>query len=152
MSAPTRAPSRRLLSLDFDGVVHPTDEADVRIATTHFGWLPHLASALASHPDVAVLVHSTWRYTYDPEELRELLGPLGSRVVGSTPKGPRYESILRWLSANTQFSDYRILDDAAREFPHPPPAELILCNPASGVSDAAVLGLLRQWLEAPQHL
>jgi hypothetical protein len=130
-------------------VLHPTDDADVPAGTTHFEWLPYLERVLAPHRDVAVLVHSTWRYTYTDEELRALLGPLGSRLVGSAPRGPRYESIRWWLVANKAFSDYRMLDDDAREFPQPQPAELILCNPVSGVSDAIVLGLLRQWLEAP---
>ncbi len=160
VTAPTRGyASRRLRSappralfLDFDGVLHPTtdgsstDESLVRVA--HFGWLPLLASALEPHREVQVVVHSTWRYTHDVDELRELLGVLGNRVVGATPRGSRYESILWWLHLNPQFTAYRVLDDDASEFPAPSPPELILCNPAKGVSEERVLTALKAWLQA----
>lgn len=141
----------RLLSLDFDGVLMPTLVGNQVIKTPQFGWVRELAELLAPHPEVVLLVHSTWRYTHDLAELRELLGPLGVRVVGSTPRGPRYESILWWLHLNPKFTDYRILDDEAHEFPVPPPAELILCDPSSGVSASAVALALRQWLGTPRR-
>jgi len=96
---------------------------------------------------VAVVVHSTWRYTHDVDELRLLLGPLGPQFVGATPKGPRYESIQWWLHLNPLFADHRILDDDPGEFPVPAPPELILCNPTTGVAAPAVLAALRTWLE-----
>ena len=99
------------------------------------------------HPDVVIVVHSTWRYTHDADELRLLLGALGQRVVGATPRGPRYESIEWWLNMNPKFGSYRILDDDAREFPTPTPPELILCDPATGVAAPKVLAALRTWLE-----
>ena len=141
---------RRVLFLDFDGVLHPTsddfDGEDQPIATSLFGWLPLLASALEPHPDVAVVVHSTWRYNHDPDELQALLGPLGVRFRGATPRGPRYESIQWWLHLNPSFASHRILDDAPREFPTPLPAELIVCHPLHGLSDSAVLVRLKEWL------
>lgn len=36
----------RFLSLDFDGVLHPTGEGTQRVAVTHFAWLPHLERLL----------------------------------------------------------------------------------------------------------
>lgn len=145
--------SARALFLDFDGVLHPTSigteiEADeIVVVTGLFGWLPALVSALRTHPDVSVVVHSTWRYTHDIDELRGVLGVLGSRVVAATPRGPRFDSILWWLHLNPQFGRFRILDDDAREFPTPPPPELILCDPKTGVAAPAVLAAIRQWLE-----
>jgi hypothetical protein len=139
-----------VLFLDFDGVLHPTlediDDSDACIATPLFGWLPLLARSLEPHPDVAVVVHSTWRYNHDLDELQELLGPLGARFLGATPLGPRYESILWWLRLNPTFASHRILDDNTREFPAPVPAELIVCHPLRGVSDPHVLAWLREWL------
>ena len=137
------------LFLDFDGVLHPTTDgtnADEPIRIVHFGWLPLLASVLEPH-DVRIVVHSTWRYTHDIDELRALLDLLGPRVIGATPPGPRYESILSWLNLNSQFAAYRVLDDDAREFPAPTPPELILCNPAKGVSEPRVLAALSAWLK-----
>lgn len=52
------------------------------------------------------------------------------------------------LRMNPQFTDYRILDDAAEEFPSPPQTELILCDSARGVSDPAVTAALRSWLDS----
>lgn len=142
----------RALFLDFDGVLHPAVEGSpatgIVVPTPLFGWLPALARELEPHPDVVVVVHSTWRYTHDLEELRELLGGLGERVAGTTPRGPRYESILWWLHMNPRFISHRILDDAQNEFPQPPPAELILCDPETGVAAADVQAALRSWLRS----
>jgi hypothetical protein len=137
----------RLLSLDFDGVLHPTMQADTVVRTIHFGWLPLLVGVLAPHPDVCVLVHSTWRTQYDVDELRLLLGTLGERVVGAAPPGPRYQSVLEWLRQHPEVTSYRMLDDEAEDFGSPPPAELILCEPSSGVSAPPVLDALRAWLD-----
>lgn len=146
------APTRRVLFIDFDGVLHPTlssDPADADepvVHTTLFGWLPMLVSALKTHQDVAVVVHSMWRNTHNVDELRELLGALGPRVVGVAPEGLRYASIEAWLAVNPCHS-HRILDDDPVEFPDPAPAELILCNPRTGVSAPDVIAALKRWLE-----
>ena len=146
----TTSQKTRVLFLDFDGVLHPTTDfdnsSDAVVATPLFGWLPVLVAALKGYPDVGIVVHSTWRYTHDVDELRELLGPLGVRFLGATPRGPRYESILWWLHLNPTYTAHRILDDAAREFPTPAPAQLIVCHPHRGVSDPAVLAQLAEWL------
>lgn len=97
-------PRARALFLDFDGVLHPkTIEADIEadetvIVTGHFGWLPALVGVLGTHADVVIVVHSTWRYSHEVDELKLLLGALGPQVVGATPRGPRYESIQWWLA------------------------------------------------------
>lgn len=133
----------RALFLDFDGVLHPTPLSD---ADQPLRLLPHLRDALLGK-NVALVVHSTWRYAYRPRELRELLATAGVPVLGATPYGPRYESILSWLDINPQVTDHRILDDDASEFPTPPPMELILCDPADGLLTAGVLNQLACWLE-----
>lgn len=139
----------RVLFLDFDGVLHPTlaqDARDKRIETGLFGWLPALTRMLRPHPDVVIVVHSTWRYTHNDEELRELLESISDRVVGSTPPGPRYESIQAWLRLHRSMTDHRILDDETLEFPDPLPAELVVCDPRMGVTAPGVQAALRQWL------
>lgn len=146
---PGERPANRILFLDFDGCLHPTLVGDAPIKTGHFGWLPVLSQALRGQEDVALVVHSTWRYTHDHDELRELLGPLKQRVAGVTPRGPRFDSILWWLYMNPGFTDYRILDDDASEFPDPLPPEVILCNPSTGVSAPEVLEAINAWLVRP---
>lgn len=157
--APPTAPASghtrpgRVLFVDIDGVFHPTTHSvastEPAIDAVHFGWVHFLDRALRGHDDVVIVVHSTWRKEYTLEELRELLGVLGPRVVALTPlESPRYESIQWWLHMNPSFSDYRILDDQPHEFPDPPPPEFILCNPATGVTAPKVLQALSEWLGA----
>lgn len=137
----------RIVFLDFDGVLHPTPLAD---ADQPLRLLPHLTRVLAGS-DVALVVHSTWRYVYRPRELAELLVTAGAPLLGATPRGPRYESILWWLHLNPSVTDYIILDDDAKEFPDPPPAELLLCDPADGLLTPGVLDRLGRWIERPER-
>jgi len=151
LRSPLRAAQPRVLFIDIDGVLHPTvDTASAStpaLKDTFFGWLPALVSALMLHMDVRIVVHSTWRYMYKIDELQDILESLAPRVLGTTPLGPRYESILWWLQLNPGITNYRILDDDATEFPSPPPPELILCDPTQGVRDQRVLSALNAWLD-----
>jgi len=144
-----RLSGRRVLFIDFDGVLHPGPGAKgiaQSLSTGAFGWLPALVEILQPHTDVAVVVHSSWRAVYNEEELKDILSDLGSRVLGATPIGARYESILRWLADRPEFTSVRILDDDVTEFPKPLPEELIVCDPNCGVMDAKVMAALREWL------
>ena len=136
----------RLLFIDFDGVCHPATP-DLE-ANARFQWLPTLAQLLAPWPDVRIAVHSTWRYDHSDAELASLLGPLGSRYVGSVPRGAREDSIL-WFLHMVPGKDhsYRVLDDAAVEFNELSAPQLILCDPLLGVSATNVQEQLRAWLE-----
>ncbi len=112
---------------------------------THWCWLPVLSQALARHGDVRIVVHSTWRFDYDLEELRELLGQLGERVIGATPAGNRLESIEKWLDEHPEVVSFRILDDVGGDF-YRRPEELILCDPSFGITDPKAQRQLRSWL------
>jgi hypothetical protein len=140
---------RRFLSLDFDGVLHPTAEGTERVAVTHFGWLPHLARLLASHPEVMLLVHSTWRHKYNVEELRSLIGDvLGPRVVAAAPAGDdRWLAIQAWVAKQTKGCDLLILDDAPHEFPSALPFTIVVCDPSKGLSDPQVQQSIQRWLD-----
>lgn len=143
--APTAVPRRRLLSLDFDGVLHPGPQVTTKLA--HFCWLPSLCSLLTQDDDVDVLVHSTWRHEFTDQELKDLLGPLGPRCVGAVPRSSaRYDGILWWLVQNKAYVDYRILDDDLSEYPEPPPPELIWCPPDTGITAPEVRQALALWL------
>ena len=147
----------RVLFLDIDGVVHPAKEVNslgpskLYMQVGPFGWLPHLAKVLEAHPDVALVVHSSWRETFTLDEIREMYLELGDRSVDVTPPGSRYESILEWLQQRPTVS-YLILDDDASEFPTPKPSELVICDPNKGLSDLQVLTAVRQWLEGPEPI
>lgn len=136
---------KRVVSLDFDGVLHPA--GDGQQSVEHFLWLPLLAHSLATSPDVGVLVHSTWRYQYSEGEVRELLAILGKRPVSLAPRAPRYEAIQWWLHLNPNVRSHLILDDAAAEFPRPHPQELVLCAPELGITTPGVLVQVDSWLQ-----
>lgn len=154
---PHASVAARVLLTDFDGVLHPTlaagvDSSGGLVATKHFGWVPVLEKALRGHDDVVIVVHSTWRHEYDLDELRGVLGNLAPRVIASTPRNlSRYQSIVFWLEQNPSFNSHRILDDDVGEFPVPPPPELIVCNPLTGVSAPKVLQALADWLGPPTN-
>lgn len=138
----------RVISLDFDGVLHPTDEGAQCVAVTHFGWLPHLERLLGPHPEVMLLVHSTWRHQYDLEELRMLLGDaLGPRVVAAAPAGDdRWPAIQAWVAEQAGAPDLLIVDDAHEEFPATLPFTLVVCDPSTGLSNPQVRDSIQRWL------
>lgn len=144
------SPSNRLriISLDFDGVLHPTGEGTQRVSVTHFGWLPHLERLLGPHPEVMLLVHSTWRHQHDFEELRMLLGDaLGPRVVAAAPAGnDRWPAIQAWVAEQPRAPDLLIVDDAHEEFPATLPFTLVVCDPSTGLSSPQVRDSIQRWL------
>lgn len=67
----------RVLFLDFDGVLHPVPAVPTNrvvngkpvmraIQVLPFEWLPVLAQLLRPHPDVRLIVHSSWRLVHTP--------------------------------------------------------------------------------------
>lgn len=139
---------KRILFLDFDGVLHPASAYQ----TTPFIHAQALADCLQPH-DCEIVISSSWRFQYTLLELRELLPhELARRVSGVT--GPvhigsmaRYQEIQNHLLRRTDRDDvsWRALDDSSWEFPARQP-ELILCNPNQGIGSNQ-LRELSQWLE-----
>lgn len=127
----------RILFLDFDGVLHPT----------HFaGEDPfnraHLLEAALNDIPVGIVISSSWRFTHPLEKMQKLLpssitqfiiGTTGAPVTG---KYPRYQEIQIYLQKYGQV-DWRALDDSYWEFPSQC-AELIRCNPNTGINDKQV--------------
>ncbi len=146
----TRA--RRVLFLDFDGCLHASTPGAPADDRAFFTWLPILVDLLADHVDVGLVVHSSWRYTFQHDEIREFLGALGSQFLSTTPRGPRQESILWWLRTHPHILDYRVLDDDLREFGDELAGVLILCPSLEGLRDANVQQQLRAWLDAARMI
>ncbi len=152
----------RVLFLDFDGVLHPLGLQLVEqrfingkpvarpYAVEFFCWVPLLAQWLQAHPDVVLVVHSSWRASHSEAALADYLGPLKERVLGATDANlEKYPSILAWLDAHPEVSSYRILDDALQEFPQDPADEaFIACDWQLGLSELAVQEQLKGWLES----
>lgn len=144
----------RALFLDFDGVLHRFDQCLLvrdgdNLSVTGegmFGYWPVLVEALAPYPELPIVVHSSWRYLYSCEELKEMLPrPLAQRVVHTTgTELARYPSIQAFVAAHG-VKRYLILDDEARDFPSGVP-ELILTPAIQGVSCPHVQRKLKQAL------
>jgi hypothetical protein len=135
----------RLIFLDFDGVLHPLD-AQLPEAE-RFCWLPVLDDLLTGHPDVHLVVHSTWRYTYADTELRAFLGPLGHRFAGSAPRAPREQAIEMVLQANRHIQHHLALDDDAREFSGSA-VNVLIVDSMRGISDESAQTAIATWLRS----
>ena len=139
---------KRLLFLDFDGVLHPASGDSV----PEFSKAPALADAMQGFA-CNVVISSTWRFHYGLDEVKDFLpAGIADRVVGVTGDDPRsrfarHDSILAWL-ARSDPVDWRALDDAQAEFRET--SHLIACSPDVGLEDAQMLEL-RTWLESANH-
>lgn len=72
----------RTLFVDFDGVLHPEFCHESR----HFSCLPFFEQCLRSHPDVDVVISSTWRLHRSLDDLRShFSGDIAQRIIGTTP-------------------------------------------------------------------
>jgi hypothetical protein len=107
-----------VLSLDFDGVLHPFGSRGEAL----FGKMPLIHSFLEQYPAVNVIVHSSWRQIHGAEDIGEMLfrgrPNLMSRYLGVTPVEimSRWESIEAWVEAHKPTS-ICVLDDEPRLFP-----------------------------------
>jgi hypothetical protein len=149
--------------LDFDGVLHPVSsisnwaadgrplrelryDADKQL----FRWLDQLAEMLQPYPEIAILVHSGWRTMSRDFELREYLGSLGERFIGSTPLVKQRHAGIEHVLGRIGVTDFVILDDATHEFPKGLP-ELIATDPELGITEAGVRAQLQTWLDNPKE-
>ena len=111
---------RKIIFLDFDGVLHPDGIAK-------FSRLPVLERFLVEMPDAEVVVSSTWREDHTLNQLQNFFSPhLRHRIAGVTPSlddgyelGGRQKEILSYV-ANEGLSDtnchWVALDDIAMFF------------------------------------
>ncbi len=145
----------RVVFLDFDGVLHPPKaiagaQPPLSPKQIKEGWpdtfqhLPVLQEMLTGHPEIAVVVSSSWRLYLDDHELLELLQPITPWFAGSVRKGRRDEAITEWLGQHA-VDDYVILDDVVKFFPRDWP-NLIVCNSQLGLSDPLVQAKLQHWI------
>ena len=165
----------RLLFLDFDGVLHPTDaihhrehdSGSTRITGDRlFRHAPQLYALLEDHLDVAVVISSDWRLSQPLEDLRERLGALGGRVVGTTsytalPGMAEYSLEVSGLTRYRQcerlanhfgVDDWRLIDDHVEIVFGPERAtpemmrRVVFCDPIMGLDTWITVGRLEKWL------
>lgn len=152
---------KTVLFVDIDGVFHPTDERTVRLVIDEtnrrlviegedlFRWAPILATLLAAHPEVGVVVHSSWRHHHTREELLERFPEcLRVRITGITEGSGRHESILAYAGQHS-IDRFLVIDDQPGSFPkHWPP--LLVCDSHTGLSDPGVQARIKVFLSGNQ--
>lgn len=165
---------QRTLFLDYDGVLHP-DEAYLvkgrpvlRCDGELFMWAGHLSALLDGHPDVRIVLSTSWarelRYArarrYLPEPLRE-------RVIGATwHSGMRLSDDLRpldrmtWWDLASRYAQIKryasraglrtwlAIDDQPEGWAQSDLSHLIKTDSDKGLSDPAVRQLIAAWLES----
>jgi len=145
---PTLAP---LLFLDFDGVLHPNGAS----CQSLFSRTSALTEVLDEHPELDVVISSSWRFHHAWEDLLALLPEaLADRVSACTGaadpgKYQRYREVTSFARRHSgngaRFRPWRAIDDAQWEFP-PGCSELIACDGALGVQ-VEQMEALRLWLD-----
>ncbi len=154
-----RATLRRVLFLDFDGVLHPDPlqpipgrflrgKPVVRYVPVEqpFVHVDLLERLLRMAPDVGLVVHSAWRHSKSHLQLRDCLGPLRHRFLEGTHGQARWRSIQAWLQDYQSVTDFLVLDNSPSEFPMPAPRQLVVCPSDTGISSPTVMARLRAWL------
>jgi len=155
---------RSVLFLDYDHVLHASDvhltergivPSDPR--ATLFEFAPVLDALLAPHPDVALVLSTSWVEVVGFHQARDAL-PLESlraRVVGATCEGPlsrassfsqltRGAQVLRYV-AMCRLQKWLALDDRKDGF-ESCPTRLVRCQEGVGLRDPAVQNLLARRL------
>lgn len=101
-----------------------------------FCWAGVLWDLIKDH-DCDLVIHSSWRTSFDLSEIKEMLpSELRARVREATGGGARFQSIEVYVEAH-QLRKYLILDDAPEEFPLDLQA-LVVCHPERGIDSPEV--------------
>ena len=160
-----------ILFLDYDGVLHPDDVylecgRPVLHATGQlFMWAPLLEDALVDHPDVRIVLSTSWarelRFTRARDRLPQ---GLRSRVVGATwhsamgridgislgratwwDMATRYEQIKRHAT-RAGLADWVAIDDNPEGWADADRDKLIQTHSAAGISSPRILARLGEQL------
>lgn len=150
-----------ILFLDFDGVLHPEYEGQAVPIEVVFCHLHRFETIMRDHPDVEIVISSTWREQFALDALRaRFSSDIAARIIGATPMISRGEDqylaarreseILAWLErAGRQDEPWLALDDAAWQFARHRD-HLVACTRYSGLDDKAEASL-RAKLQAHTH-
>ena len=136
-----------ILFVDFDGVLHPQNKAVV------FSCTSVLWAVMRRHPELLVVISSSWRWDRSVEAMKQLMTAnggedLANRIVGATPKlqhtkdiGSRQIECEAWLQANEMSGmPWLALDDMPELF-EPSSAHLYLVSSRLGLTEADVMGI-----------
>ena len=150
-----------ILFLDFDGVLHPESvyrvdgRPTLRGPGTLFEHAQALVDILAPHPDVEIVLSTSWVSVLGFDRTRSWLHPeLDRRVVGATyhnhaktwwHEATRYQQITRYVRLK-QPGHWVAVDDDAEGWPDVMNGYLVRTHPTRGLGDEDAQVLLRQRL------
>lgn len=136
-----------ILFLDFDGVLHAFGKNV--FGDKKFTKLPLLEDWLRTHPQINVVISSSWRDTMSVEKLQSFFSEdIRPRIIDKCPLLPwepepefwRYEEIMAWIKQTNYQGKWLALDDAVHEFP--PNFDLLVACDRNVALDQSVLGEL----------
>ncbi len=108
-----------ILFLDFDGVLHPDPPT---VEAPMFCRTELLHQFLLQHPEVAVVISSTWRRTRTLLQLQSLFPSWADRLIGATPHSlesnyTRQIECEAWMREHAQpWTPWIALDDRSWNF------------------------------------
>ena len=129
-----------ILFLDFDGVLHPDPPNH---ENPLFCRAALLNECLLQHPEMAIVISSTWRKTRTLNQLQALLPGWTDRIVGATsessePNYARQFECEQWMRENAQpWTHWVCLDDRSWNF-RPFEKRLILVDGKTGLTSSNV--------------
>lgn len=150
-----------ILFLDFDGVLHPDAVyltkrgIELRAEGELFMWSSLLSDALANHPDIQIVLSTSWARQIGYGHARKALPPaLRSRVIGATWHSAmgrgwpnripwdvqtRYNQIATYLNRLPYPVPWSAIDDDDEGWPDDQRKHLILTDSMQGLSKPGVL-------------
>lgn len=150
--------------LDFDGVLHPTNLqptgnvdtytcADGIVVPWHpmyFCFVPQLHSVLSKFDGIEIFVHSSWRFMWRelrPGDFKNFLGPLHDKFIRCCPcdvfAPSRHALILEDMKADGYTGPWLAIDDFGDQFNYCKYDNVVITNPALGISPQEKLSELR---------
>lgn len=166
--------STRTLFLDYDGVLHPDaayvrhGRPELRAAGHLFMWANYLIEALAPHPDIQIVLSTSWaREFHYARAKKHLPKELQPRVIGATwhssmrrsdefrpldrmtwwDLASRYAQIKRYVD-RARLVRWLAIDDQPDGWADADLAHLIRTDSDTGLSDTGVRAQLLAWLDA----
>ncbi len=165
-----------ILFLDFDGVLHPDDAYLVRgrpvlrAEGALFMWAGALAVLLDAHPQVQIVLSTSWARELGFTRARRFLpNALRARVIGATwhsamaynnngdyrprdrdtwwDRATRYQQIRRYVD-RARLADWVAVDDNPDGWADADRDRLVLASSDRGLDDAATMARLRELLTA----
>jgi hypothetical protein len=140
----------QILFLDFDGVTHPEPPNKDQ----QFQSLPLIEAVLRRHPEVVVILSTTWRTKYPLDELKDLFSnDIAGRVQGLTPvlslhdmawypvplsARPRQREIEAWLHQNRRLNHPWIAVDDRPSWFESECQNLLVTSPITGFTESDV--------------